>query len=100
MCEQLDAFYDVVFEVGPGVIKANSAVLSSRSSYFKSLLSGYFKENHRVVINGIPKEYFVQIIRYLYIDDFHPKECNLEYFLDLLVYTDYMMLTRMTQKVC
>ena len=52
-----------------------------------------------VEIKGIPREYFVKIIQYLYSDHFYMSNETetLEYFLNLLIYSDYFILNRMTQ---
>ena len=105
-CMQLDIFYDVVFQVEDSYIKGNSGILRRRSQYFSSMLSNKnnFKEvdlKKLVVIKGIPREYFVQIIQYLYSDQFYLSHeiDSLDYFLNLLIYSDYFMLNRMTQIV-
>jgi len=53
-----------------------------------------------VTIKGIPRKYFVQIIQYLYSDQFQMTEkISLDYFLNLLIFTDYFMMPRMSQLV-
>ena len=99
-CRNLDYFFDVVFELdGKHLIKANSAVLLARCEYFQIMFdSKYgFKESttasldivqdhqnvskgsqtvnkqtgvRQVKVRGIPREYFIAIIQYLYTDEF------------------------------
>ena len=97
-CRNLDYFYDVVFELdGRHRIMANSAVLLARCEYFRIMFdSKYsFKENNaeesilirdhgiahanqdsgdskvrQVNVRGVPREYFIAIIQYLYTDEF------------------------------
>jgi hypothetical protein len=97
-------FYDLVFQVDGSYIKGNSAILRRRSVYFSSMLSDLhrFKEQDLkklVLIKGIPREFFVQIIQYIYSDQFYiSTECSsLDYFLNLLIYADYFLLPRMGQ---
>ena len=101
-CRNLDYFFDVVFELdGKHLIKANSAVLFSRCEYFKIMFDTKygFQENstqllcvvdddmvappsqtsesqgvRQVKVRGIPREYFIAIIQYLYTDEF----CQIE----------------------
>ena len=99
-CRNLDYFFDVVFELdGKHLIKANSAVLLARCEYFQIMFdSKYgFRESNtsklnivqdyknvnkssqtvneqlgvrQVKVRGIPREYFIAIIQYLYTDEF------------------------------
>ena len=41
-CKNLDEFYDIIFNVGDTLIKANSTVLMVRSPYFQSMLSSKY----------------------------------------------------------
>lgn len=54
-----------------------------------------------VVIQGIPKDYFVQIIQYIYSDHFYPNSStginSLDYYLNLLIYSDYFLLKSLTE---
>jgi len=38
-CKNLDEFYDTVFMVEDTMIRANSLILTTRSAYFKNMLS-------------------------------------------------------------
>lgn len=114
-CRNLDSFYDVIFELdGGNLIKANSLVLFARSDYFKTMFNSRygFKENSlshlanvssqqtkvkKVKVSGIPRQYFAAIIQYLYTDHFCQTETTLTYYLRLMIYADYFMLTRLVE---
>jgi len=107
-------------------IKGNSVVLRKRSEYFRAMFEQRefhiglnFKEHcskitliskthsyqqfpqtnqfRLVEIDGIPKIYFNCIIQYLYSDSFYLSEHNIQFFLRLMIYADYFMITRMVQ---
>lgn len=113
-CRNLDHFFDVVFELdGKHLMRANSAVLHARCEYFRIMFSsryGFSESSHQdfflmnevkhygvkyVLVRGIPKQYFTAIIQFLYTDSFCQTECNLAFFLRLLIYADYFMIGRL-----
>ena len=115
-CRNLDHFFDVVFELdGKVLICANSVVLNARCEYFRIMFNMRygFRENSKsdlaltadfphsnvrhVRVRGIPKQYFTAIIQFLYTDNFCQTECNLAYFLRLMIYADYFMLVRLSE---
>ena len=115
-CRNLDHFFDVVFELdGKHLMRANSAVLLTRCEYFRVMFNAKygFQESNRqdltltnevkhsgvryVIVRGIPKQYFTAIIQFLYTDNFCQTECNLAFFLRLLIYADYFMIGRLSE---
>jgi hypothetical protein len=112
LCMHLDEFFDVVFKVDKSFIKAASVVLKHRSEYFQAMFSSKsgFKEStdpkienggqnsFRIVkIEGVPKVFFNSIIQFLYSGHFYIGQQSLEFFLQLLIYSDYFMLPSLTQ---
>lgn len=118
-CRNLDYFYDVVFELdGKHLIRGNIAVLSTRCEYFRVMFNSRysFQESTRaqlditsqsnqakqadvryVRVRGIPKQYFTAIIQFLYTDNFCQTESNLAFFLRLMIYSDYFLLSRLSE---
>ena len=103
---ELDQFSDMVFLVDQSYIKGNSAILRCRSTYFATMLCDESAFTERdlskyVVIKGVPKEYFVLIIQFIYSDQFYMDldANNLEHLMNLQIYADYFMLDRMAQIV-
>ena len=50
-----------------------------------------------IKIQGVPKTFFNAIIMYLYSDHFYIGEHSIEFFLYLLIYSDYFMIDRVVQ---
>ena len=117
-CRNLDHFFDVVFELDCNhLMRANSAVLHARCEYFKIMFDAKygFQESSRreltltpevkhsnirnVRVRGIPKQYFTAIIQFLYTGSFCQTECNLAYYLRLMIYADYFMFAKLSE-VC
>lgn len=69
---------DVTFDVGGTMVTAHRAILASRSTYFRAMFKGQFKEARcgtggaqadAVCIGEIGASAFVELLRYLYTDD-------------------------------
>lgn len=104
----LDFFHDLVFKFDSGeILPANSAVVTSRCDYFRSMLTkkyGFKFESDGMVrfveIKGIERSYFQVILQYLYSDTYQicSDEMNsLTFFLSLLIYADYFMIQRLVE---
>ena len=50
-----------------------------------------------IKIEGVPKLYFTNIIQYIYSDHFIIRQNNIQYFITLMIYADYFMLSRLQQ---
>lgn len=110
-CMNLDEFFDVVFNLeNKSYIKGNSLVLSARNEYFGAM----FNKNHgfrevsdqdyqkqgqnkfkMIKIHGVPKIFFNCIIQYLYSDHFYIGQQSIEFFLQLMIYSDYFLIPRL-----
>ena len=107
----LDEFFDVVFEIDGSYIKANSFVLKNRNEYFEAMFSSRFKESkdaaliqkqgnnefRLIKVMGVPKIFFNCIIQFLYSDYFYIGEQSIEFFLQLLIFSDYFLIPRLAQ---
>ena len=111
ICTNLDEFFDVVFNLeNKSYIKGNSFVLSARSEYFKAMFSvkhGFRETSDEqlqkqgqntfkmIKVHGVPKIFFNCMIQYLYSDHFYIGQQSIEFFLQLMIYSDYFLIPRL-----
>lgn len=112
ICMNLDEFFDVVFQVENCYIKSNTHILKARSQYFAAMFSkqnGFqeiqvkeqmvkqdHKRFHLVKIHG-QKLILNCVIQYLYSDSFMFISQNINFYIQLMVFADYLMLPRLVQ---
>eukprot|EP00976_Prorocentrum_cordatum_P106651 1194495-Prorocentrum_minimum.AAC.4 len=96
MQQQLDsaAFHDVCFVVEQQRVPAHRSVLSARSAYFKTMLSGGFLESDspEIHIHGTSCAAFRALLKYLYTDCMEVEE---EVLFDLAVLCDQYQVERL-----
>jgi hypothetical protein len=76
----------------------------STSNGFQEVHGKVYQQNSQnrfrlIKVEGVPKLFFNCIIQYIYSDHFYIGQQDIDFFIRLMIYADYFMLSRL-QQIC